>query len=210
MSTLCLRVYPVPAMSTRYLRGTLLAWHAEQMSRTRQPGLLLGEWACLGALVHERAHGFAVAKRLAPDGDIGRVWTMSRPLTYRALDILVEHGMIRAVAEVPGTAGPNRVMLAPTPKGRAAIKTWLRTPVNHLRDIRGELLLKLVLADLVSADPAPLIDAQLAIFCDVRDSFGSPTRRTSTADGDPVTAWRRENANAAVRFLAALAARKDS
>ena len=180
------------------------------MSRTRQPGLLLGEWACLGALVHERAHGFAVAKRLAPDGDIGRVWTMSRPLTYRALDILVEHGMIRAVGEVPGTAGPNRLMLAPTPKGRAAIKTWLRTPVNHLRDIRGELLLKLVLARLVDADRSPLIDAQLAIFCELRDSFGGPIRRTSTTDGDPVTVWRRENANAAVRFLTALAARKDS
>ena len=197
-------------MSTRCPRGRPLAWHAEQMSRTRQPGLLLGEWACLGALVDERAHGFAVAKRLAPDGDIGRVWTMSRPLTYRALDMLVKHGMIRAVAEVPGTAGPNRLMLAPTPKGRAAIKTWLRTPVDHLRDIRGELLLKLVLARLVSADPAPLIDAQLAIFRELRDSFGGPNRPTSTGDGDPVTAWRRENAHAAVRFLTALAARKDS
>ncbi len=45
---------------------------------------------------------------------------------------------------------------------------------------------------------------------ELRDSFGGPARRTSTADGDPGTAWRRENANAAVRFLTASAARKDS
>ena len=176
------------------------------MSRTRQPGLLLGEWACLGALAQERSHGFAVAKRLAPDGDIGRVWTMSRPLTYRALDILVEQGMLHAVAELPGTAGPNRVVLAPTPKGRAALKAWLRTPVAHLRDIRGELLLKLVLSELVGTDPTPLIDAQIVIFRELRDGYADPVRRKA-AVGDPVTAWRRENASAAVRFLTALAAR---
>ena len=180
------------------------------MSRTRQPGLLLGEWACLGALVHERAHGFAVARRLGPDGDIGRVWTMSRPLTYRALDILLEHGMIRSVAEEPGTAGPNRVVLAPTAKGRGAMKVWLRTPVVHLRDIRGELLLKLVLSDLLGSDTTPLIDAQLAVFCEIRAGYGDPARRKAVSGGDPVTAWRRENAEAAVRFLTGLAARRST
>lgn len=179
------------------------------MSRTRQPGLLLGEWACLGAVVHERAHGFAVAKRLAPDGDLGRVWTMSRPLTYRALDILVVQGMVRAVAELPGTGGPNRVVLAATPKGRAALKAWLRTPVTHLRDIRGEFLLKLVLTDAIGADRGELVDAQLAVFRDLRDTLSEPARRKAVA-GDPVAAWRRENANAAVRFLTALATNRES
>lgn len=178
------------------------------MSRTRQPGLLLGEWACLGALVHQRAHGFAVAKRLAPDGDIGRVWTMSRPLTYRALDILVLQGMVRAVAELPGTAGSNRVVLAATPKGRAELKVWLRTPVTHLRDIRGELLLKLVLTDAIGDNPGKLVDGQLAIFRSLREGLGQPARRKADV-GDPVAAWRRENATAAVRFMTSLQSRKE-
>ena len=32
--------------------------------------MLLGEWACLGILAEAPAHGFAVAARLKPDGDI--------------------------------------------------------------------------------------------------------------------------------------------
>ena len=116
--------------------------------------------------------------------------------------------MIRSVAEEPGTAGPNRVVLAPTAKGRGAMKVWLRTPVLHLRDIRGELLLKLVLSDLVDTDSAPLVDAQLAVFREVRASFGDSARRKAVRGGDPVTAWRRENAEAAVRFLTELAARR--
>ena len=178
------------------------------MTRVRQPGLLLGEWACLGALAQERAHGFAVGRRLAPDGDIGRVWTMSRPLTYRALDILARQGMIRIVAEEPGAAGPSRVVLGPTPKGRAALRTWLRTPVSHLRDIRGELLLKLVLSELLGFGTAALLDAQLELFVRLRDTLAERVepQGTGTVDPpDPVAAWRRENAEAAVRFLTGLA-----
>ena len=61
----------------------------------------MGEWACLGILATGRAHGFAVAARLKPTGDVGRVWSMSRPLTYRALDQLAAQGLIRPVGEEP-------------------------------------------------------------------------------------------------------------
>ena len=54
---------------------------------TRGTGeLLLGEWACLGVVAVAPTHGFAVAQRLRPEGDLGRVWSLSRALTYRALD----------------------------------------------------------------------------------------------------------------------------
>ena len=54
------------------------------MPRTTAEQLLLGEWACLGVLYQGPMHGFAIASRLKPDGDIGRVWSLSRPLTYRS------------------------------------------------------------------------------------------------------------------------------
>ncbi len=107
------------------------------MVRVRQPGLLLGEWACLAALAEGRLHGFAIARRLAPDGDLGRVWTLSRPLTYRALTTLTERGLVRAVASEPGAGGPNRTVMALTPKGRRALEGWLATPVAHPRDVRA-------------------------------------------------------------------------
>jgi hypothetical protein len=65
--------------------------------------LLLGEWACLGILYTAPTHGFAIAARLKPEGDIGRVWSLSRALTYRSIDKLVARGYIRPVAEEPGS-----------------------------------------------------------------------------------------------------------
>lgn len=176
------------------------------MSRVRQPGLLLGEWACLGALAAQRAHGFAVAKRLAASGDIGRVWSLSRPLTYRALDMLVELGMIRAVAEERGAAGPNRVVLGATPKGRRALRTWLHQPVEHLRDVRGELLLKLVVSDINGVDTAPLVAAQLQMFTGLHGALMDQGMLVVGERLDPVAVWRQENADAAVRFLSRLSA----
>ena len=70
---------------------------------------------------------------------------MSRPLTYRALDQLVAKGCAGAVAVEPGIAGGNRTILAITRRGRARLREWIVTPVDHLRDLRSALLLKLVI-----------------------------------------------------------------
>lgn len=162
---------------------------------TTQPELLLGEWASLGILCQGPTHGFAVAGRLKPDGDIGRVWTMSRPLTYRALDQLVVKGCAEAVGEEPGIAGGNRTILAPTRIGRRRFRDWAVTPVRHLRDLRSELLLKLVLADALGIDAAPLIAAQRSTVEELAAALGDP------APADVVALWRHESAQAAVRFL---------
>ncbi|MBI5088623.1 MAG: PadR family transcriptional regulator, partial [Actinobacteria bacterium] len=99
------------------------------MSTTRTTEqLLLGEWACLGILYPAPAHGFAVAARLKPSGDIGRVWSLSRPLTYRSLEQLAARGYVHAVGEEPGIAGGNRTILAATRTGRAQLRRWLAAP----------------------------------------------------------------------------------
>ena len=116
---------------------------------------LLGEWACLGVLYDEPAHGWAVARELQPDGEIGRVWSLSRPLTYRSIDRLTERGWVAPRSEEPGVGGPTRVVVGATRSGRARFRSWLRTPVCHLRDLRSELLLKLVFADRLGIGTPP-------------------------------------------------------
>lgn len=170
------------------------------MVRVRQPGLLLGEWACLAALGQGRLHGFAIARRLAPDGDLGRIWTLSRPLTYRALGTLVEQGLVRAAASEPG-AGPNRTVMAITAKGRRALDAWLAGPVAHPRDVRGELLLKLVVRDGLGLGRQPLVNAQLAVFEAMREQRHA---EQDEAPDDPVRRWRLEFVEAALRFLRSL------
>ena len=122
------------------------------MGRTTEQQLLLGEWACLGILYPAPLHGFAIAARLKPGGDIGRVWSLSRALTYRSLDQLAIRGYLSPVGEEPGIAGGNRTILAATRTGRAQLRRWLATPVVHLRDLRSELLLKLIVAEHCAID----------------------------------------------------------
>ncbi len=167
------------------------------MPRGRGERLLTGEWAVLGILAGGPAHGFAIGRRLVPSGDVGRIWSVSRPLAYRALDILQAQGLIEPLRSEPG-AGPHRTILRLTDEGQRRLDEWLSLPVEHIRDLRSELLLKLVLCDLNGIDPRALLQAQrealAPVFAALLDGEEAPV-------SDPVRVWREESARAAARFL---------
>jgi DNA-binding PadR family transcriptional regulator len=173
--------------------------------RTTEQQLLLGEWACLGILYSGPSHGFAIAARLKPTGDVGRVWSMSRALTYRALDQLASRGYIHAVGEEPGIAGGNRTILAATRSGRAQLRKWLNTPVAHLRDLRSELLLKLIIADICGIGIGPMLERQHAHIEELAESIAGQV--DDEVPIDVVDLWRNESSQAALRFLTRLQAR---
>jgi PadR family transcriptional regulator AphA len=168
-------------------------------ARSVEQQLLLGEWACLGLIAATPAHGFAVAARLKPAGDVGRVWSLSRALTYRSIDQLRVRGYVHAIAEEPGIAGGNRTILAPTRTGRAQLRKWLATPVVHLRDLRSELLLKLVIADLHGVDIRAMLVEQRAHIERLADAIGAQMHEDESLD--VVALWRSESSLAALRFL---------
>jgi DNA-binding PadR family transcriptional regulator len=174
--------------------------HEYLMVRTRTDVLLLGEWACLGVLAQKPAHGYDVAQRLAPTGDVGRVWSLSRSLTYRALEQLTSRGLIKAVGEERGKAGGNRTILALTRQGKTALRRWLATPVPHFRDVRSELVLKLVVCDLAGVDPRPMLEAQQALFEPMVATLATAGRSRRTAP-DPVDVYRIESSKAALRYV---------
>ena len=39
-------------------------------------------------------HGWHLVRLLAPGGDIGRIWSLSRALTYRSVDRLIDRGFV--------------------------------------------------------------------------------------------------------------------
>lgn len=172
------------------------------MVRSRDDVLLLGEWACLGVIASGRTHGFDVARRLAPDGDLGRVWSLSRALTYRAIDQLVDRGYIEPVSVEPGRAGGTRTVYGITRAGRSRLRGWLTTPVEHLRDLRSELLLKILIAREIGVDVTDMMQRQrdrVASLCEALD------RSATDWSDDPVLLWRHESSHAALRFLDRLA-----
>jgi PadR family transcriptional regulator AphA len=169
------------------------------VSRTNGQELLLGEWACLGIIYPAPTHGFAIAARLKPAGDVGRVWSLSRPLTYRSLEQLTTRDYIHAIGEEPGIAGGNRTIVAATRTGRAQLRKWLNTPVAHLRDLRSELLLKLLLADNCGVDISKMLMQQRAHIEELADTLAKQVH--STDPPDAVALWRSESSQAALRFL---------
>ena len=167
------------------------------MPRRTDSAPSLGEWACLGVLYQTPAHGFAVAARLKPGGNIGRVWSVSRALTYRALDQLIALGFSEEHAVERGIAGGDRTVLRATRSGRAAFRQWIATPVAHLRDVRSELLLKIVLAEQCGIDIADMLVEQRRQVAAMHATLSA-----QAADSDDVIAvWRRESASAALSFL---------
>jgi DNA-binding PadR family transcriptional regulator len=178
---------------------------ARMATQAALPELLLGEWACLGVLAEGSAHGYAVAQRLAVDGDLGRVWTLSRPMTYRCLAQLEQHRLVRAGATVDDGPRP-RTLLAVTPAGSKALDRWLAEPAAHLRDIRNEFLLKVLIAANLGRSSSALLDRQAAMAdrteAALRDALAAPDRAH-----DPVLLWRLESVGALHRLLTRLAAR---
>jgi DNA-binding PadR family transcriptional regulator len=137
------------------------------VAKTAAPGrtsLLPGDWAVLALLCEQPSHGFALARLVADDGELGQVWTMSRPRVYHAIEDLRRAGLIEALESAPSTRGPARTQLAPTAAGKAAVEQWLARPVSHVREARSELLLKLVLTQRTGRDLRPLAAAQLEVL----------------------------------------------
>jgi len=103
------------------------------------------ELALLGYLLDEPAHGYDIYQRLrAPDG-LWQVWRMKQSQLYALLKGLETEGLIHSTV-TPQTARPARKMLSLTEAGRERFLTWLRSPVDHGREMRIEFLAKLYFA----------------------------------------------------------------
>ena len=169
------------------------------MPRSRNE-LTAGEWAVLALLAEAPSHGFAVARVMAPDGEVGRVWSVRRPLVYRAAETLTRMDLVRPAGTEPSRTGPQRTVLTATPAGKRAVTRWLKTPVEHVRDGRSLLMLKLVFLARRGADATPLLTAQRDVFA-VRAA--RLARAADAAEGfeRALALWRLETTTAAARFV---------
>lgn len=159
-------------------------------------------WAVLGAVAEKPTYGFAVASLLSTDGALGRVWTLPRPMVYRELGKLVELGLVAERFTEPGRRGPTRTIVAVTPTGRRAMKQWLSQPVEHVREVRSLLLLKLALLQRAGIDTRPLLRRQLDRFAP--QLAGLQQLRDSAEGFDRLLAqWRLASSIATLEFLSA-------
>ena len=151
----------------------------------------------LALVVHTPRHGWAIHEQLSPTGDIGHAWTLSRQLVYRAIDTLVEDGLVKRATPKDGGGG-DKVIISPTAAGKRMTMQWLDSPVTHLRDVRTELVLKVMLREKMELPLASFLTAQHEIFDPLIASINKDASDT------PVNLWRKESANAVKRYLSRL------
>ena len=166
----------------------------------RRAALSLNEWAVLACLVERPRHGYDIAAELTPGSELGTVWTVPRQLVYRALGRLADLGLASSGPEEPGSGGPPRQIYEATGTGRSRLAAWLGDPVDHLREVRSALLLKLVISGRLDVDVGPLVTAQRDHFAPALAALAEPP------DGDPVALWRHHSGAAVSAFLDALSA----
>src|SRR5262245_64439198 len=98
------------------------------MSQAPRTKPTLHQWAALDVLCRARAHGWAVARELAASGSVGRVYSCTRPLVYRALRQLRQAERVEVRGTGSSETGPAHIILGPTRRGRARFVRWRGTP----------------------------------------------------------------------------------
>jgi tRNA-Thr(GGU) m(6)t(6)A37 methyltransferase TsaA len=177
------------------------------VSRPTRSHPSLSQWAALGLLCEAPRHGWAIARELAPDGELGRVYSCTRPLVYRALGELREGGLVEERGTAASDQGPARTTLAATRRGRAAFRKWRDSPAEHVRDLRSELMLKLLFHERAGTDPETLLREQAAVL--VRGELALERRLSSSSGFDrTLVLWRLSVVRAALSFVEALLDRR--
>jgi DNA-binding PadR family transcriptional regulator len=156
--------------------------------------------AILGLLCEEDTHGWTLVRALAPEGEIGRVWSIRRAVVYRTIGLLIDAGLVEPAGVEAGARGSPRTILRATAAGRRDFERWLAEPVAHVRDLRSALLLKLLFAQRSGLDSGPLLSAQSTVLAEIIEALQS-----QPIDDEPgkltIHAFRLEAARAGLRFV---------
>jgi PadR family transcriptional regulator AphA len=162
-------------------------------------GPSIAEHVILALIAEKPAHGFAVARLVGEQGPVGRIYEIPRPVVYRSLSRLIDLGLVKPQGVEQGI-GPQRTVMGITRAGRREVDSWLARPVEHVRDLRTELLVKLALIDRIGADSTPLVEAQRLVLQPIVAALTVQKSRGRGFDRT-IIAWRYQSARAAIRFL---------
>jgi DNA-binding PadR family transcriptional regulator len=130
--------------------------------------LLTGEYAVLGLLALRPMHGYEMARFFDRD-DLAEVCPLEQSLLYTYIRNVEERGFVAWTEERVGLRPPRKIY-ALTGPGRDRLDAWLHAPVERMRQVRLDFLLKLYF--LHHLDPAAertLLHAQIAVCGAYRD-----------------------------------------
>lgn len=168
------------------------------MESVQNSQLSLIEATCLALIDQGATHGYDIAKRFHPEGDIGEVFTQTNPVVYRALKSLEAVQLVKST-DALGVRKQLKFALTVTTEGERVLRSWLNAPAIHIRDLRTEFLVKLHLRELAGLKQKKFIALQRGALENVLSHLLANPSRSAVA------IWRREQARAVARFLDELA-----
>ena len=168
------------------------------MESLQNSQLSLIEATCLALIDQGATHGYDIAKRFHPEGDIGEVFTQTNPVVYRALKSLEAAQLVKST-DALGVRKQLKFALTVTAEGELVLRSWLNAPAIHIRDLRTEFLVKLHLRELAGLKQRKFIALQRDALENVLSHLLANPSRSAVA------IWRREQARAVARFLDELA-----
>jgi PadR family transcriptional regulator AphA len=107
--------------------------------------LLAGEYASLCLLFLRPMHGYEMVAFLGEEG-LDTVCPVEQSTLYTYLRNVESRGLVTWSEERVGLR-PPRKMYELTTEGRELVHAWLRQPVERMREVRVEFLLKLFFLD---------------------------------------------------------------
>lgn len=102
------------------------------------------EWALLGVLSLGPGHGYDLHALVSDK--LGSVWQLGLSRTYAILTRLEKAGLV-SHRRVSQSDRPTKKIFSLTGTGESVFQDWLARPVDNIRDIRLEFLMKLFFAE---------------------------------------------------------------
>ena len=159
--------------------------------------LLPGEYAVLGVLLFRPMHGYEIACFLAAEG-LDAVCPVEQSTLYTYLRNVESRGLVTWTEERVGLRPPRKTYVLSS-AGEALVHEWLRRPVERMRDVRLEFLLKLFFLNLTDqpavkqllAEQIRVCEAYLANIRQSRDEspFRRLVARSKTSAAEATLGW---------------------
>lgn len=120
------------------------------------------EYALLGALMSGPRHGYDIMQFL--DTAFGSTWHVGTSQLYVLLKRLERDNLVNSGVEIQNTR-PSKRTFSLTSAGKKAFMDWLKSPTEHIRDLRIEFLAKLFFFKVLSLNGGnELIRAQVQVL----------------------------------------------
>jgi DNA-binding PadR family transcriptional regulator len=164
--------------------------------------LLAGEYAVLGLLAIRPMYGYEMARYFDRD-DLIAVCPIEQSLLYTYLRNIEGRGLVSWAEERVGNR-PPRKRFELTAEGALLIDGWLRRPVQRMREIRLELLVKLYILGQVDAPAERALLREQVEVCEhylsglaespERDGFPALVQRSKQSAAEATLNWLKEYA----------------